>query len=164
MHWEYFQHQNRFIVKVPSIVYSCLVQWFGTAGCHENICKGSMISFECKGSTTNLNTFTWNCSSFLSGKVHNALKMEKIVPSQFNFVFLIWMSHSFKKGASYDNTISHFDQSFRLSCLWLILVRDLGRSGQNKSWRTEKQNKWFFFWNFERFVLMSGCIITSVEV
>ena len=80
MHWEYFQHQNRFIVKVPSIVYSCLVQWFGTAGCHENICKGSMISFECKGSTTNLNTFTWNCSSFLSGKVHNALKMEKIVP------------------------------------------------------------------------------------
>ena len=46
--------------------------------------------------------------------------------------FLIWISSSFKKGAS-DNTISYFDQSFRSSGLWLILARDLGRSGQNKS-------------------------------
>ena len=39
---------------------------------------------------------------------------------------------AFKKGASY------FDNSFRFSGLWLILVKDLGRSGQNKSWGTER--------------------------
>ena len=49
--------------------------------------------------------------------------------------FLIWISRSFKKRAS-DNTISYFNQSFRFSGLWLILARDLGRSGQNKSWGT----------------------------
>ena len=47
-------------------------------------------------------------------------------------IFLIWISRSFKKGAS-DNTISYFNQSFQFSGLWLFLARDLGRSGQNKS-------------------------------
>ena len=54
--------------------------------------------------------------------------------------FLIWISRSFKNGAS-DKTISHFDQSFRFFGLWLILVRDLGRSGQNKSWGNRKQGE-----------------------
>ena len=46
----------------------------------------------------------------------------------------------FKKRAS-DNTISYFDQSFRFSGLWHILVRDLGRSGQNMSWGTENRER-----------------------
>ena len=50
----------------------------------------------------------------------------------FPRIFLIWISRSFKKGAS-DNTISYFDHSFQSSDLWFILARDLGRSGQNKS-------------------------------
>ena len=60
--------------------------------------------------------------------------------------FLIWISRSFKKGAS-DNTISYFEQSFWFSGLWLILARNLGRSGQNKSWGTEKRERTnnFFF-------------------
>ena len=62
--------------------------------------------------------------------------------------FLIWISRSFKKGVS-DSTISYFDQSFRFSGLWLILARDLGRSGQNKSWGAENRES-FFFLNFEQ--------------
>ena len=59
--------------------------------------------------------------------------------------FLIWISCSFKKGAR-DNTIIYFDQTFRFSDLWLILARDLGRSGQNKSWeqRTEREHVTLF--------------------
>ena len=43
----------------------------------------------------------------------------------------------FKKGAS-DNTISYFEQSFLFSGLGLILAGDLGRSGQNKLYGTER--------------------------
>ena len=46
--------------------------------------------------------------------------------TQFKIFFLIWISHSFKKGAS-NKTISYFDQSFQFSGLWLILARDFGR-------------------------------------
>ena len=61
--------------------------------------------------------------------------------------FLIWISRSFKKGAS-NNTISYFDQFFRFSGLWLILARELGRSCRNKSRGTENRertNDYFFF-------------------
>ena len=69
--------------------------------------------------------------------------------------FLIWISRSFKKGAS-DNTISYFDQSFWFSGLWLILPRDLGRSGQNKSQRTEREQMIIFFFNFQQYMLYRG--------
>ena len=54
--------------------------------------------------------------------------------------FLIWIARSFKKEAS-DNTISYFDQTLRFSGLWLILARNLGRSGQNKLWGTENRER-----------------------
>ena len=54
--------------------------------------------------------------------------------------FLIWISRSFKKVAS-NKTISYFDQSFQFSGLWLIWARDLGRSGQNKSWGNGEQRE-----------------------
>ena len=77
--------------------------------------------------------------------------------------FLIWISRSFKKEAS-DNIICNFDQSFRFSGLWLILARDLGRPGQNKSWGTEREHVILFlnFW-IVRFVYFcfSGEIINS---
>ena len=52
--------------------------------------------------------------------------------------FLIWISRSFKKGATSDKIICYFDQFFWFSGLWLSLARYLGRSGQNKLWRTER--------------------------
>ena len=55
-------------------------------------------------------------------------------------ISLIWISRSFKKWAS-DNTINYFDHSFRFSGLWLMLARNLGRSGQNKSWGTENRER-----------------------
>ena len=70
-------------------------------------------------------------------------KKRPLVPDTIQIFFLIWISHSFKNGAS-DNTISYFDQCFRFSGLWLILARDLGRSGQNMSWGTEIQHVIFF--------------------
>ena len=65
--------------------------------------------------------------------------------------FIILISRSFKKRAR-DNTISYFHQSFRFSGLWLILARELGRSGQNKSWGTENRERTsnYFFLNFEQ--------------
>ena len=68
--------------------------------------------------------------------------------SQFKHFYLIWISRSFKKGAS-DNTISFYDQSIRFSGLWLILARDLGRSGQNN--RELRENKYIFL-NFEQWL------------
>ena len=61
--------------------------------------------------------------------------------------FLIWISCSFKEGASINN-ISYFDQSFQFSGLWLILARDLGRSGQYKSWGTQIEEIILFFFKF----------------
>ena len=78
---------------------------------------------------------------------HRKIAKIKQVPITIQKNFLIWISCSFKKGAS-DKTISYFDQSFRFSGLWLIWPRDLGRSGQNKSWGTEREQI-FFFLNFE---------------
>ena len=76
------------------------------------------------------------------------LKFKKFCQINWNHVFMsiltienfypIWISRSFKKGAS-DNTISYFDQSFCFSGLWLILARNLGRSGQNKLWGIERE-------------------------
>ena len=69
-------------------------------------------------------------------------------PLQFHTIqkkFLIWISRSFKKGASDNTTISYFDQSFWFSGLWLNLARNLGRSGQYKSWRTERGHVILFF-------------------
>ena len=68
------------------------------------------------------------------------LKYINYIMSTIQKLFLFWISRSLKKGAS-DNTISYFDQSFRFSGLWLILARDLGRSGQNKSWGTEENRE-----------------------
>ena len=80
----------------------------------------------------------------------------------------LWKSLGVKKGAS-DNTISFFYQSFRFSVLWLILARDLGRSGQNKSWRTEREQKIIFLklWTVVSFCEVSwffwaGCSVDKV--
>ena len=71
----------------------------------------------------------FNLSSATHFSIHN-----------FQNIFLIWISRSFKKEAS-NKTISYFDQSFRFYGLWLILARDLGRSGQDKSWGTENRER-----------------------
>ena len=74
--------------------------------------------------------------------VEESIEEEYLLYLTIRNIFLIWISRSFKKVAS-DNTISYFDQSFRFSGLWLILARDLGRSGQNKSLGTEREQIFF---------------------
>ena len=107
------------------------------------LCKCQKI---CITSNTKINVFwnffiTWgtlhskifkNIDFSLWGKVHFTIQK----------FFLIWISRSFKTGAS-NKTISYFNQFFRFSGLWLIWAKDLGRSGQNKSWRTDRTNNYF---------------------
>ena len=76
--------------------------------------------------------------------------MESRLDSKYTIqkIFLIWISRSFKKGAS-DNTISYFDQSFWFSNLlpltyfWPEIWEDLVKIS-----RGEQRENMFFFFNF----------------
>ena len=104
--------------------HSIIYFWYGNIG-YQNYFKNSKV---------------WKSKIFYAAFMYITIQKN----------FLIWISRSFKKGASYNN-ISYFDQSFRLSGLWLILSRDLGRSGQNKLWGTENRERTNnFFLNFEQ--------------
>ena len=121
-----------------SIICKCfeLVSHFSQKWCT------TILGFFCRFRSIR-NRVSSTCVLFESAEIVIAKKVADfrqipILQCTIQNFFLIWISRSFKKGASY-NTISYFNQSFWFSGIWLILARNLGISGQNKSRGTENR-------------------------